>query len=136
MIRVSLLKIFISQISRILDNEDDIFIFSRNFRKFKLKKQNAFIWFLWMSNFIGQEGDSANPNISIPAAITLNNLTERLFSEKTNETDGKWTLMLRTNERNLFERWKMVRPWTMNSNERNEKMSNVPISWRLNLWKC
>ena len=42
-----------------------------------------------MSNFIEQEGDSANPNISIPAALTLNNLTERLFSEKTNETDGK-----------------------------------------------
>ena len=63
--------------------------------------------------------------------ILLNKwFTERSFIKKTNKMGGKWTIILRMNEINFFERLekthKMGRSRIMN--EQNDKKVNVPIS--------
>lgn len=64
--------------------------------------------------------------VSLPNEQFFSFFTERSFSEKTNEINGKYTIVLRTNEIIFFERlWKNERNGS-SMNERNEK--NAPIS--------
>jgi len=59
-----------------------------------------------------------------------NDLTERLFSEKTNKIDGKWTIILRRNEINFFLKIKKTDRNSSFMNDKRElkKKSNAPIS--------
>ena len=96
-----------------------------NFKKKTFDKR----MFFWMNDFI-------------KLTIVLNkryywtkNFNVWSFSEKTNEIDGKWTIISRTNLINYFlndwkERNEMDRSWT--NNERNKK-TNARISKFINL---
>ena len=59
-----------------------------------------------------------------------NDFTERLYSEKTNELNEKYTLVLRTKEISFFERlWKtneMCRPW-MNETRTSLNLADMAV---------
>ena len=76
------------------------------------------IVFYWTNDFLEQ-------TLKKIFFIWTNDFTERSFTEKTNEINGKWTILLGTNEIIFFNDWKknyrtMGRSQTIN--ERNEKV--------------
>ena len=97
---------------------------------FLLKKTIFFLKTLDKSDFF-RTIDFYQTNDFSEQPILLNEQFHRtIIQRKTNEIDGKWTRILRTNEINVFIRLKktneMGRSRTMN--ERNTKKPNAPIS--------
>ena len=79
--------------------------------------------FFYCTNYFIKRTILLNKKFYRTKNLLTKNFTEQSFSEKTNEIDGKRTIILRTNEINVFERLKkpteMSRLRTMK--ERNKK---------------
>ena len=115
---------FIEKKNRFLLNRR---FFRTNFKKrqcftrrtiFRTNFWKNFIFFYWKNGFT-------------KLTILLDeDFTERSFSEKTNEIDWKLKIILRTNENNFFNDWKMNERNGLKRtmNERNGKKPNAPIS--------